>query len=75
MTLLQAVRSQGSISAAAKALNLSYRHVWGELKKWETQLGQDLIVWDKGQPARLSIFGDKLLWTERQTQARLAPQI
>ena len=75
MTLLQAVRSQGSISAAAKALDLSYRHVWGELKKWEVQLGQDLIVWDKGQPARLSIFGDKLLWTERQTQARLAPQI
>ncbi|NDF79871.1 MAG: LysR family transcriptional regulator, partial [Betaproteobacteria bacterium] len=52
MTLLQAVRSQGSISAAAKALDLSYRHVWGELKKWEAQLGQDLIVWDKGQPAR-----------------------
>jgi len=75
MNLLQAVRKEGSIGAAAKSLNLSYRHVWGELKKWELQLGQDLIVWDKGQPARLSIFGDKLLWTERQTQARIAPQI
>lgn len=75
MTLLQAVRSCGSIGAAAKALKLSYRHVWGELKKWEHLLGRELIVWDKGQPARLSIFGDKLLWTERQTQARIAPQI
>jgi putative molybdopterin biosynthesis protein len=75
MDLLNAVREQGSISSAAKALGLSYRHVWGELKRWEAELGHTLIVWDKGQPARLSEFGDKLLWAERQAQARLAPQI
>lgn len=75
MDLLLAVREQGSISGAAKAMGLSYRHVWGELKRWELQLGHTLIVWDKGQPARLSEFGDKLLWAERQAQARLAPQI
>jgi putative molybdopterin biosynthesis protein len=75
MDLLYSVRESGSISAAAKALGLSYRHVWGELKRWESALGQPLIVWDKGQPARLSAFGDKLLWAERQAQARLAPQI
>ena len=75
MDLLQAVRHAGSISAAAKDLNLSYRHVWGELKRWESELGQSLIIWDKGQAARLSPFGDKLLWAERQAQARLAPQI
>ncbi|HWP13929.1 MAG TPA: substrate-binding domain-containing protein [Ramlibacter sp.] len=75
MDLLNAVREQGSISAAAKGMGLSYRHVWGELKRWEVELGHSLIVWDKGQPARLSEFGDKLLWAERQAQARLAPQI
>src|SRR5215208_733738 len=75
MDLLHAVRDQGSISAAAQGLGLSYRHVWGELKRWEAELGHTLIVWDKGQPARLSEFGDKLLWAERQAQARLAPQI
>jgi putative molybdopterin biosynthesis protein len=75
MDLLHAVRESGSISAAAKAMGLSYRHVWGELKRWEAELGQALIVWDKGQPARLSEFGEKLLWAERQAQARLAPQI
>jgi putative molybdopterin biosynthesis protein len=75
MDLLQAVRSSGSISGAAKALGLSYRHVWGELKRWEQTLGQPLIVWEKGQPAHLSAFGDKLLWAERQAQARLSPQI
>ncbi|MBI2771603.1 MAG: helix-turn-helix transcriptional regulator [Burkholderiales bacterium] len=75
MELLNAVREHGSISAAARALGLSYRHVWGELKRWETELGHSLILWEKGQAARLSEFGDKLLWAEQQAQARLAPQI
>ncbi|MGV0959799.1 MAG: substrate-binding domain-containing protein [Limnohabitans sp.] len=75
MDMLQAVRQAGSIAAAAKSMQLSYRHVWGELKRWEHTLGQPLIVWEKGQAARLSEFADKLLWAERQAQARLAPQI
>ncbi len=75
MDLLHAVQESGSITGAAKAMNLSYRHVWGELKRWEAELGHGLIVWEKGQPALLSEFGEKLLWAERQAQARLAPQI
>lgn len=75
MDLLQAVREQGSISAAARKLDLSYRHVWGLLKEWEQTIGQPLIVWERGQSAQLTPFADKLLWTERLAQARLAPQI
>ena len=73
--LLQAVSNAGSISAGARHLGLSYRHVWGELKRWETELGGELLIWEKGQSARLSEFGSKLMWAERQAQARLAPQI
>jgi molybdate transport repressor ModE-like protein len=73
--LLQAVSSHGSISAGARALGLSYRHVWGELKRWEQELGNELLVWEKGQSARLTEFGAKLMWAEGQAQARLAPQI
>lgn len=73
--LLQAIRGQGSISAAARSMGLSYRHVWGELRRWEHELGDELLVWEKGQSARLSEFGDRLLWAERQVQARLQPQI
>lgn len=73
--MLQAVAEQGSISGAARNLGLSYRHVWGALKRWEDQLGGELIIWGKGQSAQLSEFGSKLLWAERQAQARLAPQI
>ena len=75
LDLLLAVSQEGSISAAARALGLSYRHVWGELKRWENELGNDLIIWEKGQAARLTEFATQLMWAERQAQARLQPQI
>ncbi len=73
--LLAAVAQTGSISAAARRLGLSYRHVWGELKRWEAVLGHEVIVWEKGKSALLTEFASKLLWAEAQAQARLAPQI
>ena len=75
LAMLAAVHSTGSISAAARRLGLSYRHVWGELKRWEGDLGHPLVLWAKGQPAVLAPFGEKLLWSERRALARLAPQI
>jgi putative molybdopterin biosynthesis protein len=73
--LLEAVRSQGSIQRAAMALGLSYRHVWGALKTWEVEIGEPLVHWSKGQPARLSAFAERLLWAEARARARLAPHI
>jgi putative molybdopterin biosynthesis protein len=75
LAMLAAVHDSGSISGAARRLGLSYRHVWGELKRWELELGHTLVSWAKGQPAMLSPFGEKLLWAERRAQARLAPQV
>ncbi len=72
---LSAVRLQGSIGAAAKRLGVSYRHLWGFLKEQEQRLGRELVIWEKGKPARLSEFADKLLWAETRIRARLAPQI
>ncbi|MEO7338142.1 MAG: substrate-binding domain-containing protein [Caldimonas sp.] len=73
MAMLEAVHETGSISGASRRLDQSYRHVWGELKRWELELGHLLVSWTKGQPARLSPFGEKLLWAERRALARLAP--
>lgn len=75
MDVLHAVRSSGSISAAARELGYSYRHVWGQLKAWEADLGQPLIFWVRGQAARLTPFGERLLAAERLAQARLGPQM
>ncbi|MEO7243942.1 MAG: substrate-binding domain-containing protein, partial [Rubrivivax sp.] len=73
--LLQALHEQGSIQQAARALGASYRHVWGALKRWEDTLGEPLVTWAQGQPARLTPFADRLLWAERSARARLAPHI
>lgn len=75
IALLDAIRRTGSISAASRSLGLSYRHVWGELKRWEVELDHTLVTWVKGKPTVLAPFGEKLLWAERRAQARLAPQI
>ncbi|MBL8386317.1 MAG: helix-turn-helix transcriptional regulator [Burkholderiales bacterium] len=73
--LLAAIRASGSISRAAADLGYSYRHVWGELKRWEAELAHPLIVWEKGRRARLTPFGEKLLWAEERARARIAPQV
>ena len=52
--MLEAVAQQGSISAAARTLGMSYRHVWGALKHWQEVMGEPLVTWSQGQPARLT---------------------
>jgi putative molybdopterin biosynthesis protein len=73
--LLSTVRDKGSIQHAAKALGASYRHVWGALKHWQEVLGEPLVSWSQGQPARLTPFAERLLWAETRARARLTPHI
>jgi putative molybdopterin biosynthesis protein len=73
--LLSALREHGSIQQAARATGSSYRHVWGALKQWQEQLGQPLVSWAQGQPARLTPFAERLLWAEARARSRLAPHI
>ena len=73
--LLSAVAEHGSIQHAAKALGASYRHVWGACRHWEEVLGEPLVHWVQGQPARLTPFAQRLLWAEKRARTRLAPHI
>jgi len=41
--LLRAVEEQGSISKAARRVNLAYRKAWGQIKAMEDQLGLPLV--------------------------------
>jgi putative molybdopterin biosynthesis protein len=72
---LAAVRDGGSIGQAARRLGQSYRHVWGVLRAWEAEVGEPLVVWSKGQRARLTEFGERLLWAELRARKRLQPHI
>jgi putative molybdopterin biosynthesis protein len=73
--LLAAVQEHGSIRHAATALGASYRHVWGSVRHWEQVLGQSLVHWAQGQPARLTPFALRLLQAERRARVRLTPHI
>jgi len=48
--LLDAVRTQGSIQAAAARLGRSYRKAWGDIRLAEAGLGRRLVVTTRGGP-------------------------
>lgn len=46
--ILEDIEQHGSISAAAKALKMSYRAVWGRINATEERLGKELVVRQTG---------------------------
>ena len=46
--LLQKVDELGTLSDAAKALRMSYRHAWGMIRRAEEALGEPLLKFWKG---------------------------
>ena len=46
--LLLAVEERGSISAAATALDMSYRHAWSMIRASEERLGRSLVATSRG---------------------------
>ena len=42
--VLRAVEEAGSINGAAKALEMSYRHVWSQVRTAEQRLGKPLLI-------------------------------
>ena len=73
--LLRGVREAGSIRQTADTLGYSYRYVWGALHRWEEILGEQLVVWMRGQPAHLTDFAERLLWAELRARKRMQPHI
>lgn len=71
--VLFAVHETGSLAGAARAVDMSYRHVWGLMGKWERVFGKPLVILRQGHGAQLSEFGCKLLWAEELVRARLTP--
>jgi putative molybdopterin biosynthesis protein len=74
--VLESVHRAGSIGKAAKHLGRSYRHVWGELKHWESELKTSLIVWGRtGKGSELTPQAIEFLVVVSETQVDLEPQV
>ena len=48
LSLLQKIEEVGTLSGAAEALGMSYRHAWGVIKKIEKRIGEPLLETHKG---------------------------
>jgi molybdate transport system regulatory protein len=72
--LLQAIADTGSISAAGRAMGLSYRRAWLMVAAMNRLFAEPLVLTVRGGPggARLSDFGAGVLADYRRLQARLA---
>jgi len=73
LSLLTAVSQSGSISKAAAACGMSYRHAWGLLEQFSAQFGAQLVHKVRGQGTLLSPLAEKLIWADRRIAARLTP--
>jgi molybdate transport system regulatory protein len=88
--LLEAIRDTGSISAAARALGMAYRHAWELVDDLEAGFRPGVVETAAGGRvgggARLTPFGEELLSRFRQMEAatrravapslrKLAPQL
>lgn len=73
--LLLAVSELGSISKAATARGMSYRHAWGLLQQFSEQFGVPLVHKVRGKGTVLSPLADKLMWADRRIHARLTPTL
>ena len=69
--LLEALAGAASLRAAARALDVSYRHAWGLLGEGARALGAPLVDMGRGRGARLTPLGRKLLEAERHVRGAL----
>jgi molybdate transport repressor ModE-like protein len=71
--LLAAIAAEGNLRKACARLDLSYRHAWGLIREGGQILGAPLIEFTRGQGAKLTALGDKLVWANTRIAARLTP--
>lgn len=75
LDLLVSVSELGSISKAATARGMSYRHAWGLLQQFSAQFGVELVHKVRGRGTVLSPLAEKLMWADRRIHARLTPML
>lgn len=75
--LLHMLQNDASLKKASVSAGMSYRHAWGLLKKWETEFNSPLVIMERGRGkgARLTGFGEKLLWAEQLLHERCDPTL
>lgn len=75
IALLLAVQDTGSLAAACRRIDLSYRYAWGILKQAQAMFGRPLLRMTRGRGAQLTPIGERLAWADKRIAARLSPML
>ena len=75
LALLAAIQRHGSLVAAIREADVSYRHAWGLLRRWETITGHNLVVQTRGQGTDLTPLGRRLAEVRDWLRPRIEERI
>ncbi|MHB8353706.1 MAG: substrate-binding domain-containing protein [Burkholderiales bacterium] len=73
LRLLLAIESLRNMKEASAAEGLSYRHAWNLIEGLQKILGGPVLETSPGRGSRLTELGQRLVWAEKRTRARLGP--
>ncbi len=73
LRLLLAVETSRNMKEASAAEGLSYRHAWNLIESLQKTLGGPVLETVPGRGSRLTELGQRLVWAEKRTRARLGP--
>lgn len=65
----------GSIQRAASELDVSYRHLWGQIKDAEVRLGQPLVHLERGRGSNLAPLAEAILAERNRAVTTLAGEL
>ncbi len=71
--LLVQVHAKGSLLAACRELDMSYRHAWDLVRRGEEHFGAPLLHMRRGKGSTLTPLGEKLVWADHRITTRLVP--
>lgn len=75
LQLLRAIAHSGSLRQAVAAVGLSYRHAWGMIGALEAEMGERLVMLERGRGATLTVLGARLVAADERLRRRLEPQL
>src|SRR4029077_7786597 len=73
LRVLAAIYEHENLTKACSVVDVSYRHAWGLIKGGREIFGVPLVNLTRGQGAKLTALGEKLVWADKRIGARLTP--
>ena len=75
--LLIGIQDAGSLKHGAAASGLSYRHAWGLIKRWEQEFRLPVVRFKRGRGkgAKLTPFGEKMVWVYRYSEEQVGGRL